>query len=41
MIMEGQVLVNNEIETRRGRKIRNGDIIEIKGEEKIIISSNS
>lgn len=37
MILEGKVLVNNEIEIRRGKKIRNGDIVEIKGGKKIVI----
>jgi ribosome-associated protein len=38
MVLEGKVLVNNEIEIRRGRKIRNGDIVEVEGEDKIVIS---
>jgi ribosome-associated protein len=37
MVLDGKVLVNNEIEIRRGRKIRNGDIVEIKGKDKIVI----
>lgn len=31
-IQNGEVLVNGEIETRRGRKLRIGDIVEIHGE---------
>ncbi len=36
MILSGKIKVNNEIETRRGRKLVNGDRIEVKGEEYII-----
>jgi len=39
IILDGKVLVNNQIEIRRGRKIRNGDIIQVEGEEKIIIKN--
>lgn len=31
VIEEGRVLVNGEIETRRGRKLRNGDQVEFEG----------
>jgi ribosome-associated protein len=30
-IQDGFVIVNNEVETRRGRKLRPGDTVEIKG----------
>ena len=33
LIGDGQVLVNGEIETRRRRKMRNGDTIEFRGDE--------
>ncbi len=36
VILDGIVKVNGEIETRRGKKLRDGDIVEI-GEEKIKI----
>lgn len=36
MISEGMVTVNNEVETRKRRKIVSGDIIEC-GEEKIVV----
>lgn len=35
-IQEGEVKVNNEICTQRGKKLRNGDIIEFNGEKYII-----
>ena len=31
-ILDGEVMVNGEIEIRRGRKLRVGDRVEIKGE---------
>ncbi len=31
-ILDGEVMVNGEIETRRGRKLRAGDLVEIQGE---------
>lgn len=31
MILEGLVKVNGEIETRRGKKIRPGDTVEVEG----------
>lgn len=37
LIQEEQVLVNEEIETRRGKKIRKGDKIEILDYEEIFI----
>jgi ribosome-associated protein len=33
MILEGLVKVNGEVETRRGRKLRHGDRVEVEGEE--------
>ena len=35
-ITEGQVMVNNALETRRGRKIRAGDIVELAGSEPVV-----
>ena len=32
-ILEGSVLVNGEVETRRGRKLRNGDKVLFAGQE--------
>ena len=32
-IAEGEVLVNGEVETRRRKKIRHGDVIEFRGEK--------
>ena len=34
LIQAGEVRVNGEIETRRGRKLRKGDVVEV-GEERI------
>lgn len=40
-IYDGQVLVNGEVETRKGKKIVAGDVIEYKGEKiKILKSEN-
>ncbi len=33
MIEEGEVLVNGDVETRKRRKLLNGDLIEFAGEE--------
>ncbi len=33
VIQDGQVLVNGEADTRRGRKLYAGDIVEFQGEE--------
>ena len=33
VIQEGLVLVNGEIDTRRGRKLYDGDIVEFDGQE--------
>lgn len=32
LILEGLVIVNGEVETRRGKKIFDGDVIEVEGE---------
>ena len=32
LILDGVVMVNGEVETRRGRKLRAGDLVEIRGE---------
>ncbi|MHB2018041.1 MAG: S4 domain-containing protein YaaA [Candidatus Xenobia bacterium] len=31
LIQEGQVRVNGEVETRRGRKLRTGDVVSFEG----------
>ena len=33
VIQDGQVLVNGEVETQRGKKLHEGDIIEFNGEQ--------
>ena len=38
LIQSGAVLVNSKVETRRGRKLRPGDIVEVHGEEFVIES---
>ncbi|MCI2050193.1 MAG: RNA-binding S4 domain-containing protein [Lachnospiraceae bacterium] len=40
-IGEGRVKVNGEEETRRGRKLRNGDIVEMEGKSFTIVSALS
>ena len=37
LIQAGEVLVNGEVETRRGRKLRKGDVVEI-GDERLEVS---
>ncbi|WP_130838450.1 RNA-binding S4 domain-containing protein [Lachnoclostridium sp. Marseille-P6806] len=37
-IENGCVAVNGEIETRRGRKLRDGDVFSYGGEEAVIVS---
>lgn len=37
MIKEGEVKVNGEVTLERGKKIRNGDIVEIAGEGSYIV----
>ena len=34
LVQMGQVLVNGEVETRRGRRLREGDVVEV-GEERL------
>lgn len=36
LIKSGAVLVNDEVETRRGRKLRDGDVVTVNGEDYII-----
>lgn len=36
VILDGQVKVNGEIETRRGKKLYNGDIISFGGQDYLI-----
>jgi ribosome-associated protein len=36
LIQSGQVKVNNEVETRRGRKLHPGDTVEVDGEQMIV-----
>lgn len=38
MVQEGNVLVNGEIETRRGRTLVPGDEVEVKGMKKVKIT---
>ena len=37
LIQEGVVKVNGEVETRRGKKIRPGDLIEVEGNSKMVV----
>ena len=37
LVQMGEVLVNGEVETRRGRKLREGDVVEV-GEERLEVS---
>ena len=34
LVQMGEVLVNGEVETRRGRRLRKGDVVEV-GEERL------
>jgi len=36
LIQSGVVLVNGEVETRRGRKLRQGDVVIVEGEELVV-----
>lgn len=36
LIRSGAVKVNGEEETRRGRKLRNGDVVNVEGEDYVI-----
>ncbi|WP_375168192.1 S4 domain-containing protein YaaA [Sneathia vaginalis] len=36
VIQNGEVLVNGEVETRRGKKIRKEDVVEFRGEKVVL-----
>jgi ribosome-associated protein len=36
LIQSGQVMVNGAVETRRGRKLRPGDVVVVDGEELVV-----
>lgn len=36
VIQDGLVRVNGEVETRRGRKLRQGDRVELEGEQRLV-----
>lgn len=36
LIQSGAVQVNGQIETRRGRKLRHGDVVVVEGEELVV-----
>ena len=36
LIQNGEVRVNNEVETRRGRKLQQGDVVEVLGESLVV-----
>lgn len=36
VIADGLVMVNGQVELRRGRKLRNGDIVELGGQKYVI-----
>jgi ribosome-associated protein len=38
LIQSGQVQVNGVVETRRGRKLRPGDVVFVRGEELVVAS---
>ena len=38
LIQSGLVMVNREVETRRGRKLYNGDSVIVHGEELVVMS---
>jgi ribosome-associated protein len=39
LVQEGEVLVNSEVETRRGRTLQPGDVVAVGGEEYRVCSS--
>ena len=39
-IMQNKVLVNGETESRRGRKLRNNDVVKVDNKEYLIIDDN-
>lgn len=40
VIQDGEVSVNGEIDTRRGKKLVNGDVVSFNGNEFVIVSNN-
>jgi ribosome-associated protein len=40
LIQSGQVRVNGAVETRRGRKLRPGDVVVVDGEELVVASDD-
>jgi ribosome-associated protein len=38
LLSEGQVLVNGEPETRRGRQLADGDVVAVEGEELRVVA---
>ncbi len=41
LIAEGNVYVNGEVETRRGKKLRDGDKVTLFGEEVTVVSDEA
>ena len=39
-IQDGEVMVNGMVDTRRGRKLRNGDLVEFEGRTYKIVTRN-
>ena len=37
LIQSGSVMVNNEVETRRGRKLRHGDVVQVDEDEMVVL----
>jgi ribosome-associated protein len=37
LILSGAVRVNGQVETRRGRKLRHGDVVVVDGEELVVV----
>lgn len=37
LIQSGGVTVNGQVETRRGRKLRHGDVVEVDGDEMQVV----
>ena len=40
LIQSGQVIVNGAVETRRGRKLRPGDVVVVDGEELVVATDD-
>jgi ribosome-associated protein len=40
LLAEGELSVNGEVETRRGRQLRNGDIVEYDGVEVRVVAED-